>query len=301
VRADFAEQLRDSAGLRSPALVRAFATVPRERFLGPGPWKILVPTDLLAYRDTPDDDPRHLYQNVLVAIDASLKLNNGEPAALARWLDALDLTAGERFLHLGCGVGYYTAVVAEVVSAEGSVVGVEIDARLAERAQQNLAGYANVTVIFGDGRVVAGDSFDAIFVNAGVTEIEKGWVEQLRPGGRLVVPMTTAIAGMNAGMGAMLLVNRLVGRPVGRMPGRLLGELAARFFSPVGIYHCAGGRTDEGDDLLARAHARRGAERVRSLRYDQHQPDSGCWLHAPRFCLSEREIDPEGSAGKQSS
>src|SRR5437016_7547605 len=146
-RADFAENLRQVAGLRSAALVRAFGTVRREDFLGPGPWKILVPSNLLAYRDTPDGDPRHLYANVLVALDASRLLNNGEPAALARWLDTLDLAPGERLLHVGCGVGYYTAIGAEAVSRDGSVLGVEIDPELAERARRNLAPYANVAVV----------------------------------------------------------------------------------------------------------------------------------------------------------
>src|SRR5438093_11785394 len=103
-RVDFAERLRQKAGLRSAALVRAFGTVPREHFVGPGPWKILVPSDLLAYRATPDSDPRHLYANVLVALDASRCLNNGEPAAVAGWLDTLDLAPDERLRHFGCGV-----------------------------------------------------------------------------------------------------------------------------------------------------------------------------------------------------
>lgn len=95
------------------------------------------------YALTPDDDPRHLYDNVLVALDASRNLNNGEPAFLLRCLDDLDLSPRDRFLHVGCGVGYYTAVVAMAV-AEGTVVGVELDAPLAERAGRNLARWPNV-------------------------------------------------------------------------------------------------------------------------------------------------------------
>src|SRR2546426_11390776 len=69
VRVEFAERLRDVAGLRSSALVRALATVPREHFVGPGPWEILNPSDLPRdYRLTPDDDPRRLYDTVLVAL-----------------------------------------------------------------------------------------------------------------------------------------------------------------------------------------------------------------------------------------
>ena len=278
-RVDFAERLRRAAGLRSAALVRAFGTVPREHFVGPGPWKILVPSDLLAYRDTPDADPRHLYANVLVALDASRRLNNGEPAALARWLDTLDLAPGERFLHLGCGVGYYTAIGAEAVSRAGSVLGVEIDAELAERARRNLVPYANVAVACGDGTGLAGDSFDAIFVNAGATQVQQGWIEQLRPGGRLLVPLTVGMPGMNAGFGHMLLVTRC---PSGYV---------ARFVSPVGIFHCAGARTKEGEELLKETYARGGEDAVRSLRWDEHAPDVQCWMHGARFCLSRMTVE----------
>ena len=125
----------------------------REDFLGPGPWQILRLSELgRGYEQTPDDDPRHLYDNVLVALDAGRNLNNGEPAALLRWLDELALAPGERVLHVGCGVGYYTAIAAAAVPA-GSVVGVELDPRLAELARRNLARTPNATVVSGDGSV----------------------------------------------------------------------------------------------------------------------------------------------------
>lgn len=288
-RLAFAERLRQAVGLRSAALVRAFGAVPREHFVGPGPWKILVPPDLLAYRDTPDDDPRHLYDNVLVALDASRGLNNGEPAALARWLDTLDLAPGERFLHVGCGVGYYTAIGAEAVFRGGSVLGVEIDPELAERARRNLAPYANVRVACGDGSGLAGDSFDAILVNAGATQVQNGWIDQLRLGGRLLVPLTVGIPGMDAGFGQMLLVTR---HPSGYV---------ARFVSPVGIFNCAGARTEEGDEMLKQAYARGGEDAVRSLRRDEHPPEAHCWLHGARFCLSRlsvEECDPTSASSR---
>jgi len=91
-RAYYAEELRAVANLQSEALVRAFAKVPRERFLGPGPWQISTFTNE-SYRTTPDADPRHLCHNVLVAIDATRYLNNGQPSLLAFLIDALG-TAG---------------------------------------------------------------------------------------------------------------------------------------------------------------------------------------------------------------
>jgi protein-L-isoaspartate(D-aspartate) O-methyltransferase len=275
VRLEFAERLREVTGLRSSSLVRALASVPRERFVGPGPWKILRLPDLPSgYRLTSDDDPRHLYDNVLVALDADRFLNNGEPAFLSRCLDTLDLGPGDRFLHIGCGVGYYTAIAAETVLPGGSVVAVEIDPPLAERAKRNVAAYRNVEVVSTDGSEYEGDPFDAIFVNAGATEVLPRWLDQLRIGGRLLVPLTIALSGMDVGTGQMLLVTR---HP---------GGYAARFVSPVGIFHCTGARTDEGDDLLAQAFQRGGDEGVRSLRRDQHDASPQCWLHASGFCLS---------------
>jgi hypothetical protein len=102
-RREFAEKIRATAGLRSETLVRAFASVPREDFVGPGPWKVLRPPDVSRYEVTADADPRHLYEDMLVALDASRNLNNGPPSGLGRWLDSFDLTPGDRVLHIGCG------------------------------------------------------------------------------------------------------------------------------------------------------------------------------------------------------
>ena len=216
-------------------------------FVGPGPWQILRLADAArGYEFTPDDDPRHLYDNVLVALDASRNLNNGEPAFLLRCLDDLDLSPRGRFLHVGCGVGYYTAVVQ------------------------------------GDGSELASEhSFDAIFVNAGATEPLPGWLDRLRIGGRLLVPLTVDLPQPWVGLGAghMLLVTRHADR------------YAARFTSPVGIFHCAGARTTDGNDLLGEAYRRGGHERVRSLRRDEHTASPQCWLHAARFCLSDAKAD----------
>ena len=139
----YAEELRAVANLQSEALVRAFANVPRENFLGPGPWQILNPS-LESYRTTPDADPKHLYHNVLVAIHAERSLNNGQPSALALWFDALDLQEGDHVVHVGSGTGYYTAILAEVVGANGYVTAIEIDPELASRARNNLSYLSHV-------------------------------------------------------------------------------------------------------------------------------------------------------------
>jgi protein-L-isoaspartate(D-aspartate) O-methyltransferase len=123
----YAEEIEQVASLSSPALVDAFARVPREKFLGPPPWQLasaevraMAAAGLIqaAYRTA--SEPRHLYHNVVVVLDRAKDINNGQPSALASWIDALDLKRGDRVYHMGCGVGYYTAIMAEMVGPAGT-------------------------------------------------------------------------------------------------------------------------------------------------------------------------------------
>jgi protein-L-isoaspartate(D-aspartate) O-methyltransferase len=277
-RAAYAEKIRGLAGLRSPALFRALARVPREDFVGPGPWKLALLSQVgEGYRDTPDADPCHLYDNVLVALDPARRLNNGEPAALLRWLDRLDLAAGERFLHVGCGVGYYTAIAAEAVQPGGLAVGIEIDPELAERAGRNTRAMPGIEIRSGDGSQPVGESFDAVYVNAGATDVLPAWLDLLAAGGRLLLPLTVSIPAMNAGGGRMLLVRRSE------------SGYTAEFQGLVGIYHCAGARSEAGEARLRARLTPTGLGGVRVLRRDVHSEDAGCWLHGDGFCLSPVE------------
>ena len=70
VRRQYAELIRQRADLRSDRLVKALSEVPREDYLGPGPWKIMRFVFPLKYEDTPDADPARVYDDVLVALDA---------------------------------------------------------------------------------------------------------------------------------------------------------------------------------------------------------------------------------------
>ena len=111
-RRRYAEELTYTAHLTSPAVIEAFAQVPRERYLGPGPWRIFQPS-ARSYWTTPDADPRHLYHDVLVAIDEARWLNNGQPSFLAFLIQALDVHEGDHVVHVGCGTGYFTAILAD--------------------------------------------------------------------------------------------------------------------------------------------------------------------------------------------
>lgn len=95
LRERYAEEFAYTAHLTSSAVIRAFARVPRERYLGPGPWRIYQ-TYARCYWTTPDADPKHLYHDdVLVAIDEMRLLNNGQPSFLAFLIEALELREGD--------------------------------------------------------------------------------------------------------------------------------------------------------------------------------------------------------------
>lgn len=281
----YAEEVRAVSNVRSAALVRAFATVPRERFLGPGPWQIVAPGPPggVPYRTTEDADPRHLYHNVLVAIDATRRLNNGQPSFLAYCLDGLDLQPREHVVHVGCGVGYYTAIVADVVGPDGHVTAVELDPDLAARARDKLIHLKHVTVIAGDGSQHDPGPSDAVFVNAGATHPPSVWLDSLRPGGRLLFPLTVALDAFGHGRGGMLKVTR---GPRG---------LTAGFISEVGIFPCIGARDPELNTRLQAAFRRHDWESVRSLRRDPHEASEACWLHGEGFCLSTLPIPGDGA------
>jgi protein-L-isoaspartate O-methyltransferase len=147
----YAEELRFTARLGSRAVIDAFATVPRERFFGPGPWRLLSPMALGEYWTTEDGDPRHLYHDVLIAIDEQRRLNNGQPSLWARMYEDLDLSNGAHVVHVGAGTGYYSAILAEIVGRAGRVTAIEIDAALAARARESLAAWPQATVAAADG------------------------------------------------------------------------------------------------------------------------------------------------------
>jgi protein-L-isoaspartate(D-aspartate) O-methyltransferase len=276
----YADEVRLSANLRSPALIEAFARVPREKFLGPPPWQIGSPEQRamslgavasMAYTTT--ENPQDVYHNVLIALDAAHDINNGQPSALARWIDALDLKAGDRVYHLGCGVGYYTAIMAEVVGTRGAVVGSEVNADLAARARENLSGYPNVTVHAGDGAAFDPGACDAMLINAGVTRPHRPWLERLREGGRLVLPITVA-ATPTVGQGVMVKIIR-------EQSG-----FSAQIVSVVGIFSCTSARDPQMEPLLMKALTSRTLFKLKSVRVDSHEPADTCILHGADVCVS---------------
>jgi protein-L-isoaspartate(D-aspartate) O-methyltransferase len=280
VRRAYAEEIAAVAHLESRALVEAYTHVPREAFLGPGPWQIARQFDAASpYRTTADGDPRHIYHDVVVAIDPARLLNNGQPSALARWIEAAAVGAGDAVLHVGCGTGYYTAILAELVGPAGRVLAYEVDPDLAARARANLAAWRNAEVAVGDAAAPPG-AFAAIFINAGCTHARPAWLAALAPGGRLVLPLTVHVPGVLHGVGVVLQILRPSAEPAGEE-----GGWPARVVSQVGIYDCAGARDPAREAGLVRLASFAAAARIRAVSIEPHAEGEACLAHGDGFCL----------------
>ena len=175
-RALVAEIERDIAATRpagksqlEPRVVQALARVPRHRF---------VPASLqgLAYHDTP----------LPIGNDQTIS----QPYIVALMTELADIDAADVVLEIGTGSGYQAAVLAELAR---EVYTIEIIEPLGVRAANALAdlGYDNVTVRIGDGYAGWAERapFDAILVTAAPETVPPALIEQLKPGGRLVVPV----------------------------------------------------------------------------------------------------------------
>jgi protein-L-isoaspartate(D-aspartate) O-methyltransferase len=273
----YAEEVQAVANLRSGRLVDALATVPRERFLPPGPWTLRSEADVGGGpRQTPDADPRHVYHNLAIGIDPSRQLFNGGPAVVARAIDALAIGPGSRVLHLGTGLGYYTALMGAITGEAGHVIGIEVDADLAARAAGNVASMPWVQVRQGDGTAPLDGTFDGILINAGVTHPRDAWLDALAPGGRLVLPLTATMPAMGPiGKGPMVVITR-----------RADGAFDAETLSFVAIYSAENLRDESLNTALGQAMARGMFTPLRRLRRDAHERDAACWLHMATTCIS---------------
>jgi protein-L-isoaspartate(D-aspartate) O-methyltransferase len=271
----FAEELRFVARVSCAEVIEAFASVPRERFVGPGPLRILSFWDMKEYWTPHDQTATAVYHDVLIAYDEQRRLNNGQPSLWAFVFDKLHVGRGERVLHLGCGMGYYTAVLAELVGPTGRVSAIEIEEPLAERAREALAPWPQVTVTNADGANASFAKSDVVVASAGATHPLPAWLRCLKANGRLVFPMTATNAG-----GGMLLAKRCE-----------RDEFEARFLCPAWFYEFAGARDTEVSNRLAKAFAEDRGVGVKSVRTDWHAEDTTCWLHGHGWRLSRRELD----------
>lgn len=203
VRERYAAEIARAAWVTNPRVERAFATLPREGFLPPPPWTVFAPGEGVM-RET--NDPADLYHDVLVVLDRRRGINNGQPSLHAAWLAALDPQPGDSAVHVGAGTGYYTALLAFLVSPGGRVEAFEIEARLAEAAARNLAAFSKVRVHPASALGAGLAASDLVYVNAALAAPDPAWLGALKPGGRLIMPWQPA-----PDLGVTLLVTRLAG------------------------------------------------------------------------------------------
>jgi protein-L-isoaspartate(D-aspartate) O-methyltransferase len=171
LRGDMVEHQIAARSIRSAAVLGALRKVPREEFL---PERLRE----FAYEDSP------------LPIAAGQTIS--QPYIVALMTEALDLKGGEKVLEIGTGSGYAAAVLAEIAA---DVYTVERISELAEKATSTLKalGYGNVHVVHGDGTLgwSAAAPYDAIIVAAGGPEVPESLKQQLKVGGRLVIPVGT--------------------------------------------------------------------------------------------------------------
>jgi len=271
-RRALAEAVRASTGTTNERLVEAFATVPRERFLPPGPWHL---RDAAGARVTADADPRHVYADASIAVDLARELYNGAPGTVARWFDALAIAPGDRVLHIGSGSGYYSAILAATVGPTGHVTALEVDEPLARAAGENLRAWPWVDVRCGDGTTALPADIDVIVVHAGASHVRPEWLAAMAPGARLLVPLTVAMPAMGAtlGKGLAFVITR-----------DTAGWRAAAL-SFVAIYSMVSARDEALAATVGQAMQHGGWDKVTRLRLDSHDKDNTCWCHWEGICL----------------
>lgn len=207
---EVAQEARESAAETgrpavSPAVLAAMERTPRHRFV-------------------PEDQLRYAYHNRPLPIGYGQTIS--QPFVVALMTDLLEVKPGQRVLEIGTGSGYQAALLAELGV---EVYTIEIIEPLAQRAGQALAALypRGVAVRHGDGYYgwEAHAPFDAIIVTAAASHVPPPLVGQLKPGGRMVIPL-----------GASFLVQQLV-----LVEKAADGRLSSREIAPVRFVPLTGG------------------------------------------------------------
>ena len=269
-RAAFGRKMAACVGQGDQSAIAAvFASTPREKFLGPPPWRLFGERE-----DGGEvvDDPALLYQDVLVQLKGSAAINNGQPSLHAMCLAGLHVRPGETVVHVGAGTGYYTAMLGKLVGSEGRVEAYEIESDLAWRAAENLREMTRVRIHVGSGTAGPLPECDVLYVSAGATSPLGMWLDALRIGGRLLFPLTP-----DEGYGGMLLVTRLA------------EGYRARFLCGAKFVGCAGARDAKDEMRVAECFRRGDAGKVRSLWRDS-EPDETAWCVGNGWWLSRRGV-----------
>lgn len=177
LRQQMIEAIHRAGAFQTPGVETAFRVVPRHLFLSHLP-------------------PEEAYANQAVGLkhEGGLLVSSAsQPSMMAAMLDQAQLQRGENVLEIGTASGYNAAIMRHLVGDGGSVTSVEFDDDLVDLAQTNLAraDISGVEVVHGDGAAgyVPNAPYDAIVATVGVWDVPRAWVEQLKPDGRLIVPL----------------------------------------------------------------------------------------------------------------
>jgi protein-L-isoaspartate(D-aspartate) O-methyltransferase len=178
LREALVNSLTDSQWLRTPAIIGAFRSVERQVFI-------------------PDVSPEQAYKDDAVSVkkdDAGVMLSCiSQPTIVATQLEQLDARPGQKVFEAGAATGYNAALLAHLVGEAGHVWTVDVDEDLVDGARDHLAaaGVSNVTVLLADGAAGLPEQapFDRIQFTVGTADLSTAVLDQLAPGGRIVIPM----------------------------------------------------------------------------------------------------------------
>ena len=169
LRERMVERQIHARGIDDPALLAAFRAVPREAFIGA-------------------DYAAHAYEDSPLPIESGQTIS--QPYIVALTIDAAEIGASDKVLEIGAGSGYAAAVIGQVAA---EVVAVERHGELARIAAERMTrlGYDNVRIVVGDGTrgCLAEAPFDAIVAAASGSHVPAVLLDQLKPGGRIVMPL----------------------------------------------------------------------------------------------------------------
>jgi protein-L-isoaspartate(D-aspartate) O-methyltransferase len=192
-------RLETGRAMLADRVMAAMAKVPRQRFVSEG-------------------DERRAYENRPLAIGSGQTIS--QPFIVALMTDLMDIRPGDRVLEIGTGSGYQAAVLAELA---GTVYTIEIVEALGKLAAERFKtyGYRNIVAKIDDGYKGWPEHapFDSIMVTAAARDVPRPLVEQLKPGGRLVIPL-----GTQSGAQTLYVIEKRVDGTTSRRPA-----LAVRF------------------------------------------------------------------------